>query len=58
MGQVLFREYLEKHGEDILEILLMGGVETLLNSFETWLVDEGYLAYKNGSYSKLKELLS
>jgi hypothetical protein len=41
--QDYFSEYLEHYGADIQDMIIMGGIERVLESYETWMIEKGYL---------------
>lgn len=44
MGEgYLFEDYLERYRKELLPMLLEGGAQQVLCSFEIWLIEEGHL---------------
>lgn len=55
MGESLFNDFLEAfeaRDGDLQDYVLRYGVLGLLESFEHWLREKGYLDYANGAYAK------
>lgn len=54
MGKLLYEKFLEEMADEcnLHDIMLFHGARGLLDTFEDWLVDRGYLKRKGGEYEK------
>lgn len=54
MGELLYKKFLEEMIEEysLHDVILLHGIQGLLDAFEDWLVEQGYLKRKGGEYEK------